>query len=116
MKELFDILTSQLSITDNVVADYILIAIVGFIAYKSAFFLEGETGVRGGLGSILHWTIRFFVFVSLVYIIKGIIFLYLFLISISIFYYLSLALIILLILLIKKAIENKESILNKKII
>jgi hypothetical protein len=116
MKELFGILTSQLSITDNVIADSILIAIVGFIAYKSAFFLEGETGIRGGLGSILHWTIRFFVFVALVYIIKAIIFVYLFLTSISIFYYFSLALIILLIFLIKSSIENKESILNQKII
>ena len=116
MKDLFGILTSQLSITDNVVADYILIAIVGFIAYKSAFFLVGETGARGGLGSILHWTIRFFVFVALVYIIKGIIFLYLFLTSISVFYYISLTLLFILILLIKNSTENKESILNKKII
>ena len=107
MKELFDILTSQLSITDNVVADYILIAFVGFIAYKSAFFLVGETSARGGLGSILHRTIRFFVFVALVYIIKGIIFLYLFLTSISVFYYISLTLFIILILLIKNAIEEE---------
>ena len=116
MKELFGILTSQLSITDNIITNSILITIVGFIAYKSAFFLEGETGVRGGLGSILHWTIRFFVFVALVYIIKAVIFVYLFLTSISIFYYISLTLLIILILLIKNAIENKESILNKNII
>ena len=116
MKDLFGILTSQLSITDNIITNYILIAIVGFIAYKLAFFLVGETGVRGGLGSILHWTIRFFVLVALVYIIKGIIFLYLFLTSISVFYYISLTLLFILILLIKNAIENKESNLNKKII
>ncbi|MDD3187722.1 MAG: hypothetical protein PHD02_04575 [Bacilli bacterium] len=116
MKELFGILTSQLSIVDDVLTNYILIAIVGFIAYKLAFFLEGETGARGELGSIIHWTIRLFIFVALVYIIKAIIFVYLLLTSISIFYYLSLALIILLIFLKKYAIENKESILNQKVI
>lgn len=64
-KMLFELLISPLSISDNYFVNSIVIALIGFIAYKIAFKIVGDIGVRGGFGSLLHWTIRLLVFVLL---------------------------------------------------
>lgn len=64
-KMLFELLISPLSISDNYVVNSIVIALIGFLAYKIAFKIVGDIGVRGGLGSLLHWIIRLLLFVLL---------------------------------------------------
>ena len=64
-KMLFKLLVSPLSISDDYYLNYFIMAIIGLIAFKVAFKLVGNLGVRGGIGSLLHWTIRFLVFISL---------------------------------------------------
>lgn len=60
---LFELLVSPLSISDNYFVNYIVIALIGLIAFKVAFKIVGDIGVRGGIGSLLHWTIRIITFV-----------------------------------------------------
>lgn len=64
MKEtLFELLISPLSISDNYYLNSILMALIGFIAFKVAFKVVGDLGFRGGIGSLFHWTIRILVVV-----------------------------------------------------
>jgi len=64
-KLLFELLISPLSVSDNYYLNYIIITIAGVIAFNVAFKVVGDIGIRGGFGSLLHWTIRLFVFVFL---------------------------------------------------
>ncbi len=57
-KILFELLTSPLTIFDNYFANYIIMFFLGGIAFKIAFKVVGDIGVRGEFGSFLHWTIR----------------------------------------------------------
>lgn len=61
-KMIFEWLISPLSISDNYFVNYIVITLIGVVAFKVAFKLVGDIGVRGGIGSLLHWTIRLIVF------------------------------------------------------
>lgn len=62
-KMLFELLISPLSISDNYFVNYFVIALIGLIAFKVAFKIVGDIGVRGEIGSLLHWTIRLITFV-----------------------------------------------------
>lgn len=64
-KMLFELLISPLSISDNYFINSIIIALIGFIAFNIAFKVVGDIGARGVFGSLLHWIIRFIVFVLL---------------------------------------------------
>lgn len=58
----FELLTSPLTISDNYFVNYIIIGLIGFVAFKVAFKIVGDIGLFGEVGSILHWIIRFVVF------------------------------------------------------
>lgn len=60
-KFIFDLITSSLSLFENPIYNYIVMAIIGYISFKIAFTIVGELGLRGEAGSIVHWIIRFFV-------------------------------------------------------
>lgn len=60
---IFEQITSPLEISNDILINYIVMLIIGAIAYKVAFFIVGETDFRGDLGSFLHWITRIFVFV-----------------------------------------------------
>ncbi len=64
-KMLFELLISPLTISDNYYLNSIIISLIGLIAFKVAFKVVGDIGARGGIGSLLHWTIRFIVFIFL---------------------------------------------------
>jgi len=64
-KIIFDLLTSPLNVSDNYLIDYIIMAMIGFVAFKMAFKIVGDTGIRGEVGSILHWSIRCVLFLLL---------------------------------------------------
>ena len=63
LKFIFDLITSQFSLFEDPLCNYVVMAIVGTIAFIIAFTAVGDLGFKGTLGSIAHWTIRFIVFV-----------------------------------------------------
>lgn len=70
MKSLFDLLVMPISIFDNVLLDFVVLGLVGVIAYRLAYFIIGETDLREIFKSIGHWTIRFFIYCTICYFIK----------------------------------------------
>ncbi len=112
---IFDLITSPYSLFDDPIYNYISMAIVGSIAFTIAWNIVGKSGIRGELGSILHWTIRIIAFIVVW-------FLFSILISITIFIINNwvmtlMCLIILIILLIIKwyAKKHPKSFWNKKL-
>lgn len=116
LKFIFDLITSQFSLFENLIYNYVAMGIVGSIAFIIALTAVGDLGFKGTLGSIAHWTIRFIVFVVVWFIFLVVINVIKFirnnLISIIICIILSIVFYIL-----KKYAESHPScILNKKII
>lgn len=114
-KFIFDFITSPFSLFKNPFYDYIAIAVIGYIAYKIAYSIVGDIGLRREAGSIAHWTIRFIVFVAIwlvsCIIIKAITFIINNWITVTIC-----AIMILIVYIAKKyADSHPESILNKKL-
>ncbi len=114
-KFIFDFITSPFSLFENPFYDYIAIAVIGYIAYKIAYSIVGDIGLRREAGSIAHWTIRFIVFVAIwlvsCIIIKAITFIINNWITVTIC-----AIMILIVYIAKKyADSHPESILNKKL-
>ena len=69
-KSLFESIIGQFSISDNVIYNYVVMALIGAIAYRIAFRTVGtlyrQDIIDGGfVGSLLHWLIRLIVFVAL---------------------------------------------------
>ncbi len=62
-KFMFEIITSSLSLFENLIYNYVAMTIIGYIAYKITFSVIGELGFRGEIGSISQWIIRIFVFI-----------------------------------------------------
>lgn len=63
MKKLFfELLVSPLAISGNYYLNSIIMALIGLIAFRIAFKVVGDLGFRGGIGSLFHWIIRFFIF------------------------------------------------------
>ncbi len=61
----FEFLTHPLGLPINSLYEWIIMAILGGIAFVIAFSAVGKLGLRGNEGSVAHWTIRFVVFVIL---------------------------------------------------
>ncbi len=53
-KFMFDLITSPFSLFENSICDYIVMAIIGYIAYKVAFRVVGGLGLKDEAGSIAH--------------------------------------------------------------
>lgn len=64
----FELLTSSLTISDNYFVNFIVIGLIGIIAFKVAFKIVGDIGLFGEVGSMLHWIIRFVTFFLLWFI------------------------------------------------
>lgn len=70
MPAIFDLLTSPLGLPINPLFEYLILLVVGFIAYLIAFSAVGDIsrdfGIsNGGIMSLLHWIIRFITFVPI---------------------------------------------------
>lgn len=116
MKAIFEIMTLPFSLFENPILDYVVMAIIGLIAFIVAWNLTGEIGIRGELGSIIHWFIRGIVFIVLWAIIYAIIWLVLFIIDNWMSFVIVGVLSIMLIIMRYISKNNENSILNKKII
>lgn len=114
-KFMFDLITSPLSLFDNPIYNYIAMAIIGYIAYKIAFSIVGDLGLRGEVGSITHWIIRFFILLFIWFICYALIKMVTFIINNLVIVLISTILILIIYLLFLYAKKNPKSILNKKI-
>lgn len=80
LKPVFEMITGEYVLFDNVIYNYITLSLVGIIALKVAWDFVGKLydyGIIMGKssGSIIHWTIRLITFIVLFYILSGIIWL-----------------------------------------
>ena len=71
MSTFFDLLTNPFSLSLDPVWEYIILAIIGVIAFRIAYSFVGELEIHGAIGSLFHWIIRFIVFVILWAITEG---------------------------------------------
>lgn len=114
-KFLFELITSPFSLFENPIYDYIVMAIIGYIAYKVAFGAVGDLGLRGEVGSIVHWIIRFFVLMFIWLICCIVIWLVKFVVNNWLIITISVILLLIVYILKLYAKNNPNSILNKKI-
>lgn len=68
LKPIFEWLTGNYNLFDNIIYNYIAMAIVGLLAFTIAWEFVGELYnsdlIRGrAIGSIIHWVVRFIAFV-----------------------------------------------------
>lgn len=71
MSTLFDLITNPFSLSLDPIWEYIILAIIGVIAFRIAYSTVGELEIHGAIGSLFHWIIRFIVFVILWAITEG---------------------------------------------
>ncbi|MBR3678944.1 MAG: hypothetical protein IKL87_01925 [Oscillospiraceae bacterium] len=62
---IFEFVTHPLGLPINPLYEWVIMAILGSIAFVVAYSAVGKLGLRGNAGSAAHWTIRFVVFVIL---------------------------------------------------
>lgn|GEM_PF-3460402 len=73
IKPLYGLLVDQFTVVDNVLLNLLVLYVIERASYRIAFRSVGDLlGARPGLlGSIAHWTLRFFVFASFVYLVRA---------------------------------------------
>ena len=76
MKALFDLLTSPFGLPINILYEYVILAFVGLIAFRLAYYLAGRFGMDSEERRFLHWFFRFIIFVALWAVVRIIIWLY----------------------------------------
>ncbi len=81
LKALFQYLTDSYALLENPVDNYIIMGVVGIVAFLIAYRIVGwfydEDIISGSrVGSILHWIIRFIVFVAIYYVVATVIRIY----------------------------------------
>ena len=80
LKPIFEMITGQYILFDNIIYNYIAIAIIGVLAFKIAWDLVGnlyDLGIIIGRrsGSLTHWLIRIIMFMIIFYLCSAIIWL-----------------------------------------
>lgn len=73
LKPIFEMITGEYTLFDNILYNYLAMAVVGAIAFGIAFAAVGKLygeGVIAGrsIGSLLHWIIRLIVFIIIFYV------------------------------------------------
>lgn len=81
LKPLFDVLTGEVMVHDNIVYNYVILLLVGEFAFQIAFRIVGDLYRSGDIsgsmiGSLLHWTFRLGAYVCVAYLLKATIWLY----------------------------------------
>ena len=70
---LLDFLTDPLDLPIPPVYSWLIMAVIGIIAFSLSFYIVGEIGARGTEGQLAHWVIRFILIVVLWGLARGII-------------------------------------------
>lgn len=126
LKPLFEIITGDIAVCGSVIYNYIIMFILGEIAFRLAFKLVGDlyhSGIIGSrsIGSLLHWLFRLIIYVCIAYILRGIIWLYYFIKGVPLWVRFSIlggiiSLIILIIVMklkkkvVKQVIDNQKKV------
>lgn len=76
LKPLFDVLTGSVAVMDNVLYNYLIMIVVGEIAFRVAWRFVGELYRMGAIngkasGSAIHWLVRLVAYVVCAYTIRG---------------------------------------------
>lgn len=114
MKPIFEMITGQYIIFDNVLYNYIAMSIIALIAFKISWDFVGKLYdnnfiIGRDIGSLIHWIVRIIVFIILFYLFSLIIWITKFILTYK-FLILSIFIVILIIYLVIKiiiAIKNK---------
>lgn len=114
LKPIFEMITGEYILFDNILYNYIAMGVIGLIALKTAWNVVGnlyDLGIIEGRksGSIIHWGIRFFVFMTVFYFCNLIIWL-----SKFIYSYRIIAFIVFVLLIIFITTFNIFKIIKKK--
>lgn len=116
LKPLFEILTGDITICDNILCNYLFLLIIGelsyCVAYRSVGNLYNSGAITGrSVGSIIHWVIRIPFFILAAYILRFFIWLYTFVTSVppQVWWALLAILLICIILFIVLRITQKRS-------
>ncbi len=75
LKPLFEILTGEVAVCDNIIYNYLILIIVGEVAFRIAWNFVGDLYAVGaisgsGSGSIIHWTSRLIIYITIAYTIR----------------------------------------------
>lgn len=97
LKPVFDILTGDVAVCDNILYNYLILLFVGEVTLRCAFSLVGDTycsGIIEGrvVGSILHWIIRLSIYLVIAYLLRVAIEVYNFIIAIPIWIWFTMCL------------------------
>ena len=81
LKPLFEILTGKVAVMDNVIYNWLIMFVIGEVAYRVAKSFVRNQYSMGAIsgkasGSIIHWTIRLLSYVICAYMLRGCIWLY----------------------------------------
>lgn len=78
LKDIFNFIVSSWDVTEYFIVNWLIVGVIGPFAYMKAFRLTGELANEFGrvaiLMKIIHWTIRLGIYFSVVWILKGAIF------------------------------------------
>lgn len=88
-KPLYEIFTGNVAICDHWLYNYLFLAVVGELAYQFAYKAVGDFYTMGiihgrAAGSAAHWTIRFFIYIGVAYLLRALIWIYNFVVSIPV--------------------------------
>ncbi|AMJ40914.1 hypothetical protein [Anaerotignum propionicum] len=80
-KPLFEFITGNVAVMDNLIYNYLILLVVGEIAYQLAWSFVGNLYSIGAIegrtsGSCIHWSIRLITYVFCAYLIRGFIWVY----------------------------------------
>ncbi len=79
MKQLFDFMTMPFDLPVNPIISWVVMALIGIIAFRLAYKIAGESASSSAGRSIVHWIARIVVFVILWALVCGAIYVYRFL-------------------------------------
>ena len=121
LKPIFEIITGEYILFDNIIYNYIAVAIIGLIAYRIAWEsvkkLYNNNIISGkGIGSFIHWTTRLIAFLLIFYICSFLIWLTKFVYTyrmIILCYIVGIAVIIIVIKIMKKNKKIKKFMEDK---
>lgn len=119
LKPLFEILTGDIAICNNVLYNYIFLVAVGEFAYHISYGVVGNlysSAVITGrsAGSVVHWIVRLLIYFFAAYMLRALIWIYTFVISVPIQIWWALSgiflicLILLVVFRIFKRVESKQ--------
>jgi len=113
LKPIFELVTGDYMLFNDIIYNYIALTIIGLIAFRVAWrfvgflydmdIISGKSG-----GSIIHWTVRAIVFIAVFYIFSFVLWVIKFIISIPLWVWITVTIIIVLIIVLLIYLKNRN--------